>query len=580
MTLTNDQRSIDPQNETAEPLVVPTTRRGGNGLRRYFSVERSTFLVLIAVLAILIVYPSLQLVFSALTVEGQFSVTGFIQTWTSSEVLVALRNSALYTVASVIIAIVCGVILAWFLKRTNVPGGELLNRLPILPMLFPPILGTLGWVMLLAPGSGLLNNWFLDDLGLGVDVYTMGGAIWVESMYLIPWVHMLVASGFDSFDGNLADASRSSGGSALATFFTIELPLLRPHILAATLLTAVLALSSYTVPVMLASVGGDNVLAVLIAQYGMNFVSPAYAAGSISILILAVTLLGTYGQKALTRGNRFVMVGGKGFGVSKVNLGPWRWVAFGGVCLYFVVTIVLPVLSLFYVSLLPRWDTNLSLSEVSFQNYIDLFTSSNRLWDGYFTSLLLAVVSATVIMVLATIAAILGARARFRGIKWLDYLAMTSVGVPAVAFGFGVLEAYIQPPLVLYGTIWAIIVGYIGGFFGFGFQQVQAAVKQLDSSLEEAARVSGSGLYGAIFRVVFPLIRTGFVAGWLLVFIITFREHPMSALLIGSDTTVVSTSMFSYYELGQYTAVSAFAIIVFITTFVISLLVSRKRSVG
>src|SRR5690606_2548204 len=137
-------------------------------------------------------------------------------------------------------------------------------------------------------------------------------------------------------------------------------------------------------------------------------------------------LLGTYIQRRLTSRAAYVTVSGKASAKTLFRLGRWRWPVFGLLCLYFFFAIILPFLGLLVVSFQPVWSPNISWEAFTLANYDEILFDSPRLWRSLRTSLLLAVIAATTVMLVAAGVTFLVSRTKVPGRALLDYIGMTS----------------------------------------------------------------------------------------------------------------------------------------------------------
>lgn len=525
------------------------------------------------ILVVLVLMPTATVVLGSFGADGSFSLRWWGQVFQDREVQLAMRNTAIVVVASTVLSVSLGAIFAWLVKRSNLPGARFFDRMPILLMLFPPLLGGLGWVLLLGPRTGLLNQ-LMAPIGAQLNIYSLGGLVWVLSLYQIPWAYTILAAGMESLDSRLSEASRISGGGRMATLLRIEFPLMRPHLLASTILIVVLAMAAYTEPVLLGSVVRLDVLSVVLRRYATNWSLPSEYSSVIATLLLVIALVLTISQRRLSSGSRFVTVSGKGSESAVMDLGAWRWPFAVLLGLYFTAGAAAPVGALLIVSFQKYWGAPIVLSEMSFDNYKGVFESPSLL-PSLWNSLWLGVVSAVIIICLSAISVALVLRSRIKGAALLDYLGMLSIAVPGIVFGLGVLNFFIGSPVPIYGTAWLLLLGYVGAFFGFAYRQADAALRQVDENLETAARVAGSNFYGVLFRVLIPIMRPGLAGAWLLVFILIFREFPLSTFLTSPGMSVLSVALFENYEKGEFTVISAFSIIVFLLMVAMSVVVSR-----
>src|SRR5690606_38032508 len=131
-------------------------------------------------------------------------------------------------------------------------------------------------------------------------------------------------------------------------------------------------------------------------------------------------------------------------------------------------------------------------------------------------SLFLAVVGATVTILLCALISFLSLRTRLPGRNVLDYLSMLPLGFPGVVLAYGLLQAWINPPLVLYGTIWILFIAYMTRYLPIGVRSTSATLVQIHPELEESSLACGASWLQTFKNVTLPLLRPGIVAGWIL----------------------------------------------------------------
>src|SRR5258706_13424176 len=100
--------------------------------------------------------------------------------------------------------------LAWIVARTNTPGKALVELMPLYPLLMPPIMKNIAWVLLLAPRSGILKGMLQQFLGIETPVFnafTMLGMIWVFGIACVPLGDLFLLPVFLSFDPSLEEGA-------------------------------------------------------------------------------------------------------------------------------------------------------------------------------------------------------------------------------------------------------------------------------------------------------------------------------------------------------------------------------------
>ena len=180
-------------------------------------------------------------------------------------------------------------------------------------------------------------------------------------------------------------------------------------------------------------------------------------------------------------------------------------------------------------------------------------------------SVILALSTATAGMVLTSLIAWVVYKSRLPGSWILDFLAFVPITVPGIVLGMALIMLYVAFPLPIYGTLWVLLIAYVTRYIPYGMRSASGAILQIHSELEEAAGASGASWWQTFWRVTLPLLRPGFVAGWIYICIVSFREFSTSVLLATGDSRVLSILLFNMFEQGQVTVVAAIGIVMIFT---------------
>jgi iron(III) transport system permease protein len=208
-------------------------------------------ILIIALLCVLIVYPTIIILnLSLRDTSGAWTLRWFIDAYSNPRNLQAIWNTVVFSAGCAFASTVAGTFLAWAVVRTDMPGRRLVEMASIIPFISTPFIGALAWVLLASPEVGLINQWWraLGPEGPLVNIYSIWGIIFVESLYEMPFVFLMVAGALRSMDSTLEEASLSSGAGIFGTTLRVTLPLVLPAILGGALLTFVLAAEQFGVP--------------------------------------------------------------------------------------------------------------------------------------------------------------------------------------------------------------------------------------------------------------------------------------------------------------------------------------------
>jgi len=523
------------------------------------------WLVAGAVVAVVVVYPLIAGLFTGLGFQGDRSrglFYWYADALADPRVRLAIRNTLLVATGATFVASAIGVGLAWLLSRTDVPGRRQFEVVAMVPMVIMPFVGGIAWTLLAAPVSGLLNVWIRtvtgSDAASGpIDIYSIPGLVFVLGIFYAPYVFVFTSSSLQTVDPGYEEAARIAGAGPFRMVTRITLPVVAPAILASTLMAWVLAAGQFGIPAVIGTPAEHYVLPTFIYWELNTFPVNFERINALGTILLALSLGGLFlYRKALSAGE-YVTVTGKGQRFVVLPLGRWRWVAALFPSLYMLVVAVLPVFAIVYASFLPF--SGAPLSKFGLKNYVTLLADYPETGRSIVNSVVLSAGAATLIVGFSLFASYLVVRFRGRAGAVLDYFTMLSLGVPAVVLSLGILAVWMRPPVVLYGTIWIMLIAYVALFIPFGIRILNPAIRQISVDLEEGARVAGATRWVEVRRILWPLVQPAVVAAWLMLFVICMRELAGSIFLYSPGTEVVAVVIIRLWQTGSYGLMAAFA---------------------
>jgi iron(III) transport system permease protein len=140
-------------------------------------------------------------------------------------------------------------------------------------------------------------------------------------------------------------------------------------------------------------------------------------------------------------------------------------------------------------------------------------------------------------------------------------LVALPISVPGIAFGIGVMLAWIGAPVAVYGTVLIIMFAFIGRFTAYAVRSISASLVQIHPELEESARICGYGPFRTFARITFPLILPSVVAGWLLLFSFFMTELSMVILLYSATNRMFSILSFEVWNVGDFSRLAALSLL-------------------
>jgi iron(III) transport system permease protein len=525
-----------------------------------FALKRIALAGFVLVLGVLVLLPLLRIQGLALANGAQ----GYADAFSRPHIWTTIRNTLVLALGSTVVALVFGTLLAWWATQLS-PRLQWLRVLPVLPIVIPPVAAVSGWAFLLSPRPGYINAllrnlpWW-SDLRFGpADVYSLFWIVAITGFSLSAFVYLFVSSGLKNINSELIEASRTSGASAFRSFFQITLPLLRPVLVYGGGVALLLGLGQFTAPLLLGTNQGITVLTTEMYFATQNEPINHAAAAAIGSPLLVFGLFMVFAQKLILGDqSRYVTHGGRAFRPA----GKPSAVAATGILTFFILTTLLPLISLIILSLSPFWSATPRWSTMSLENFRVAFSESVIL-GAIYNSVTLSLIAVSIALVIGFFVAVVTLRGRRYPVlrALLDVIVALPLGVPAVIFGVGFLLAYSTPPLVLYGNKWLIVIVYVTLMLPFTTRMQLSGMMQLGTAYIEASRVSGANYIKTDLWITLPLMRSTLGGAAALMFVLLSHEFTASVLIRTPRNQVMGTVLFDYWQNGGYPVVAAIALI-------------------
>ena len=455
-----------------------------------------------------------------------------------------LTNTAMVAGIATVLAVFFGFLQAWIITRTNIPGRERLERLMELPYYMTPLIGALAWGVLLGPKTGLINqawHWF-GVSGDFFNIYTPWGIAWVMALFEGTVAFVMISAAMKSMDPSLEEGSRVLGGSKLRTALRITLPLVLPGVLSATIFVFAEMLGSFAAAFVLGIPGRFFVVTTAIWEATLSYPPDYGRAAAMGLSLFGVMLITLGLARLVMRRGSYVTITGKAFRPRAMDVGIWRWPLMGIAWGYIFVAVILPLAALALTSFERFATVILSQAQFTLANYTTALQMGS-LAPAFGNSLILSTSVATLGVPVIGVLAWLIYRSRTPGRGAIEYVVMVPQAVPRLVFGLGLLWAWINIPIPIYGTLWLLGIGYFTVFLPLGLRTIAGVVLQVDPSLEECARVCGASWGHQMRTVTLPLLRPGLAAAWLLIFIAGVRELGVSIFLMGPNSKVIAPAI-------------------------------------
>ena len=560
--------------------------------RRSFALDLSVpvLFAFAALLCVLVILPVSWLVYYSVTIADSvtnvrsFTFEHFHALFTDPDFVDPLLTTIAVAVGSSALCCVIAAPMGWLVARTDLPLRGVVRHLVTASFVTPPFLGAVAWEILAAPNSGLLNQFYRLVTGAPQDeyllnIYSMPGLIFVISCYTFPYVFVLIANALDRIPGDLEEASAMLGAGTWTTARRITIPLALPALLAGILIAFLQAMILFGSPAILALPAGFHTMTTKIWSLFQYPPKPELAAAA-SLPLLVVTVMLLRAQHMILGRKGYNVVGGKSANPRLIELG-WLVVP----AMLFVVIVLslplfLPYFALFNAAFSPIATTLVTPANATLQNIYFTFLELSSTQLALKNTFILGLASATLGTVLALVISYSTARQAVTGHRILGFLATAPIAIPGIVLGVGLFLSYTRPPLVLYGTLWVLLIAYVTIELPAAYQQLQSAFRAVNPELEDASRILGASRLQALRHVTAPLLRTNVLATWCFIFVSTIRELSAAIMLFTSETKVVSVLIFDLKESGDLGAISVLGLSMLVLTFAVVIAVNRIPGFG
>ena len=540
--------------------------------------------LLLAILVWLIAYPLALVLVHAVRGSDGWTLE-FVRTFLARPTeWQALWDSLWISVASVALAALIGVPLAFLFARYDFPGRRILGAVVALPAVLPPLVGVLAFLFLYGE-SGFVAHLVKRLFALDEAPWRLEGAVAIllvhaYSMYV--YFYLFVRAGLASLDASVFEAAASLGAGRWRTLRKVVLPLLRPSLAGAALLTFMTSLASFSAPYIFG--GGFRVMTTQIVSTRLNGDDSLAMVETVSLTLLALGALWL-----LRRSDAPQTAGTTGKGVAPERsrvASPAARVALAALSWGLALVLLLPHLTLLLVSFVPvgTWTTEALPPAYTFGNYVTLLRDPVRA-RPLLNSLWMASLATIAAVAISVAAGILAVRRRVRAGPAIESLLALPWAVPGTVFAIALATAFsVREPLaarfILVGTLWILPLAYLVRNLPITGRAVLAGFRRLDPSLDEAASSLGAGRWRRLRRVTLPLLRPALVAGATLAFVTAFGDFVTSIMLYTYDTRPVSLEILSSLRNSDVGVAAAYGVVLMLVSAAVFAVGAERRAAG
>lgn len=524
--------------------------------------------LLLLLLCGLILCPLITVFEKAVIIDGRLDLYQAWRTIANAENVQTVCNSLWLGVCVVLCSTVIAVPTAYLLARARLAAHGWLDIVFMIPFMTPPYIASMGWILFMQK-RGLFQQLFPATGSWSEGFFCFGGLVLVMSLHVFPFLMTMLKNAMLNIPASLEESGAVFGAGFGLRLRRIFAPLLTGNYAIGALLVFVKTLSEYGTPYTLGRRIGFYVFTTDIHRYSTTAPIDFGRSASLSSVLICICMAMWLMQNYITGKNSYRLVSGKGSRPARTKLsvagqiGAWLWVA-----LVILVAVGVPYFSIIATSLIKLRGYGLAAGNFTLDHYKELLTTPKAL-ASIRKSLFLAVSSATICSVIGTAVVIAVRKSKGFLKKTLEGISLLPEMLPSIALVIGLMLFWnaIYKVIPLYNTIGIMVLAYVVLYLPYTVQYVTSAFTQINESLLEAGRTFGGTPAYVFCRVTLPMISRGIFAGWMMIFIIAFRELVTASLIAPPNTLVVSTYINREFEQGSVSLGMAMAVLcVLITT--------------
>lgn len=501
--------------------------------------------IFVFVVVFVFIMPILRLVLMSLTTDDGLSIQNFVVLLAQERTREAILNTLLISVLSTVIAVVFGSLFAFLVAYTNISNKRWIELLVLAPYIIPSYVITLSWSEMLS-SRGLINS-FLTSLSLPeINIYSLPGIILVMGICNVPVVYLIVINMLRKIPKDMEWAARVSGYGLKDVITKITLKLASPAIASGGVLAFLASIDNFSIPAFLGISAGIPVLSTYIYENAISFGSSSFnLAAALSILLSVIALGGSLIQL------RFVAKGSQMESVKedysiRVYIGKKKVRVINFVLMFFLICInIVPLLGMMVSSFYNTYGTRLTL-----ENFEFVFTNQS-VRNSVFNSVFLTLLTCVVCIVIGTTIAYLKVRKNSKVAYFIESSASLTYALPGIVLALAMIFHWGKVPGV-YGTIKILVIAYITRYMILQIKGSTTALLSVESSLEEAARMSGSKPVHVWRKIIIPLITKPVLSSSFLIFVSACSELTLSSMLAAANTKTIGLTIFNLKQGGSY----------------------------
>jgi len=551
-----------------------------------------------ALVAAFIFYPVVTvLIQAAQDAEGAWSLTAFTRRLFTEKIwgLGCLAGGSRCGVAwnTLVLALLCatiatglGLAFALIVTRTSFRYKKSLRVLSVLPIITPPFVIGLGLILIFGR-SGVVNQFL--EWAFHIEptrwIYGLQGVLVAQVFAFTPIAFLVLIGVVEGVSPSLEEAAQTLRADRWRTFIDVSLPLMRPGLANAFLITFIESIADFGNPIVLGGNFGVLSTEVFFSVVGAQL--DQGRAATLGILLLLFALAAFLIQRRVLAGRVYTALTGKGDAGLPARLPTSaRRFCYAVALPWILLTVVIYAMA-FAGGFVETWGRDYT---PTLRHYVKAFGIewgprgmiwAGAAWNSFWTTVELSAIAAPLTAALGLLAAYLLTRQRFAGQSVFEFGTMLSFAIPGTVIGVSYILAFNVPPIEITGTALILVVCNVFRNMPVGVRAGMASMAQIDRSLDEASTTLGARGFTVLRTILLPLLKPAAVAALVYSFVRAMTTVSAVIFLVSAQYEWATTYIINRVVNGDYGVAIAYSsvliVLMLVAIFVIQLLVGERR---
>ncbi len=458
--------------------------------------------------------------------------------------------------------------------------------LVVLPIITPPFVIGLGLILLFGR-SGLIIQFL--EWAFHVQptrwIYGLQGVLLAQIFAFTPIAFLVLIGVVEGVSPSMEEAAQTLRANRWRTFIDVSLPLMRPGIANAFLISFIESIADFGNPIILG--GNFGVLSTEIFFSVVGAQLDQGRAATLGIVLLVFALAAFFLQRRAIGRKVYTALSGKGdSGLPTPLPNLTRKLCYGIALPWALLTVVIYAMAL-VGGFVETWGRDYT---PTLKHYVKAFGVewgphgilwTGAAWNSFWTTVKLSAIAAPLTAGLGILAAYLLTRQKFVGQSTFEFGTMLSFVIPGTVIGVSYILAFNVPPIEITGTALVLIVCNIFRNMPVGVRAGMAAMSQIDKSLDEASTTLGARGFTVLRTILLPLLKPAVVAALVYSFVRAMTTVSAVIFLVSAEYEWATTYIINRVVNGDYGVAIAYSavliVLMLIAIWIIQKLVGERR---